>query len=197
MVARAAHQAGLRAGRGTRLPPRLELTAHGARAVDEERHRLRALERGEVGGPVPRWEGEGRHREHRFAGDPERLAARGDDPELREPLAKLRERGAEVEVLSVKPGEIRSWDKGDWGDSVAVDRLVGEARPDDYDGLVLPGGQINPDVLRTKPEAVGFVRAFAATGKPLAAICHAPWLLVEAGIAKGREVTSWPSVRTE
>ena len=117
--------------------------------------------------------------------------------ELREPLAKLRERGAEVEVLSVKPGEIRSWDKGDWGDSVAVDRLVGEARPDDYDGLVLPGGQINPDVLRTKPEAVGFVRAFAATGKPLAAICHGPWMLVEAGVAKGREVTSWPSVRTD
>jgi protease I len=117
--------------------------------------------------------------------------------ELREPLAKLRERGAKVEVLSVKPGEIRSWDKGDWGDSVPVDRLVGEVRPDDYDALVLPGGQINPDKLRTEEAAVRFVRDFAATGKPLAAICHGPWMLVEAGIAKGRKMTSWPSVRTD
>jgi protease I len=117
--------------------------------------------------------------------------------ELREPLAKLRERGAKVEVLSVKPGEIRSWDKGDWGDSVQVDRLVGEAGPEDYDALVLPGGQINPDKLRTEEAAVRFVRDFASTGKPLAAICHGPWLLVEAGVAKGRNVTSWPSVRTD
>lgn len=117
--------------------------------------------------------------------------------ELREPLAKLRERGATVEVLSVKPGEIRSWDGGDWGDSVGVDRQVGEAKPEDYDALVLPGGQINPDKLRTEKAAVRFVRDFAATGKPLAAICHGPWLLVEAGVAKGRNVTSWPSVRTD
>lgn len=74
---------------------------------------------------------------------------------------------------------------------------MGEAKPEDYDALVLPGGQINPDKLRTEKAAVRFVREFAATGKPLAAICHGPWLLVEAGVAKGRNVTSWPSVRTD
>jgi protease I len=117
--------------------------------------------------------------------------------ELREPLEKLRQKGATVEVLSVAPGEIRSWDKTDWGDSVPVEREVGEASVEDYDALVLPGGQINPDKLRTEDEAVAFVRDFAASGKPLAAICHGPWLLVEAGVARGRAVTSWPSVRTD
>ncbi len=117
--------------------------------------------------------------------------------ELREPLEKLRDRGASVEVLSIEPGEIRSWDKKNWGDSVAVDRKVAEARVADYDALVLPGGQINPDILRTDETAVGFVRDFAASGKPLAAICHGPWMLVEAGVAKGRDLTSWPSLRTD
>jgi protease I len=117
--------------------------------------------------------------------------------ELREPLEKLRERGAEVHVLSVKQGEIRSWDKDDWGDSVQVDALVKDVSTTDYDALVLPGGQINPDLLRVDEEAVGFIRAFAKSGKTLAAICHAPWLLVEAGALKGRKVTSYPSIRTD
>jgi deglycase len=117
--------------------------------------------------------------------------------ELRQPLEGLREKGAQVDVLSLRPGEIRSWDQHDWGDSVPVDALVDEAEVEDYDALVLPGGQINPDVLRTNAQAVKFVRDFAASGKPLAAICHGPWMLVEAGVARDREVTSWPSVRTD
>jgi protease I len=117
--------------------------------------------------------------------------------ELRFPLEKLRERGAAVEVISLEEGEIRSWDETDWGDSVAVDRTVGEASVETYDALVLPGGQINPDVLRLDEAAVGFVRKFAETGKPLAAICHGPWLLVEADVIRGRDVTSYPSIRTD
>ena len=117
--------------------------------------------------------------------------------ELREPLEKLREKGAEVEVISPKSGEIRSWDKGNWGDSVPVDRPLAEASPDDYDALVLPGGQINPDKLRMEPMAVDFVRRFAETGKPLAAICHGPWMLAEADVVQGIAMTSWPSVRTD
>jgi protease I len=117
--------------------------------------------------------------------------------ELREPLEKLRARGARVEVVSPKPGEIRSWDKKNWGDSVKVDRPLAEARPEEYDALVLPGGQINPDLLRLEPEAVAFVRSFAESGKPLAAICHGPWMLVEADVVQGVAMTSYPSIRTD
>jgi protease I len=117
--------------------------------------------------------------------------------ELREPLEKLRAEGARVEVISPKGEQIRSWDKKDWGDSVAVDRTLDEASPEDYDALVLPGGQINPDVLRIDENAVDFVRRFAQSGKPLAAICHGPWLLIEADVVRGRDVTSYPSVRTD
>lgn len=117
--------------------------------------------------------------------------------ELRKPLEELAARGARVEVVSPKSGEIRSWDQKDWGDSVPVDRTLDEAKPGDYDALVLPGGQINPDVLRADPQAVAFVKDFAASGKPLAAICHGPWLLVEADAIRGRDVTSYPSIRTD
>ena len=117
--------------------------------------------------------------------------------ELREPLEKLREMGSEVHVLSIREGEIRSWDKDDWGDSVSVDGVVKDASTADYDALVLPGGQINPDLLRVNEDAMDFIRAFAKSGKTLAAICHAPWLLVEAGALKGRNVTSYPSIRTD
>lgn len=117
--------------------------------------------------------------------------------ELREPLEKLRAKGATVEVVSPKSGEIRSWDEDDWGDSVPVDRPLSQARVEDYDALVLPGGQINPDKLRLEDAAVAFVRAFAESGKPLAAICHGPWLLVEAGVVRDRDVTSYRSIRTD
>lgn len=101
------------------------------------------------------------------------LATNGfEQSELEVPLNKLREAGAEVEIVSLESGEIKGWDKKDWGSSVPVDRTLDDARPEEFDALVLPGGQINPDLLRVEEKAVDFVKAFASTGKPLAAICH-------------------------
>lgn len=120
-----------------------------------------------------------------------------EQSELMEPRRLLKEAGFRVDVVSPKDGEIRGWNKKEWGDTVPVDVALAQASPDDYDALVLPGGQMNPDNLRMKPEAVDFVRAFAGSDKPLAAICHAPWLLVEAGAVEGRQVTSWPSLKTD
>ena len=117
--------------------------------------------------------------------------------ELTEPKKNLEGEGAECEVLSIKEGKIKGWDKTDWGETVKVDRLVSQARVNDYDALVLPGGQINPDKLRMDEAAVNFVREFANSGKPVAAICHGPWTLIEAGVVKGRTMTSWPSVHTD
>lgn len=117
--------------------------------------------------------------------------------ELTGPKENLEKAGAKVEVLSVKPGEIKGWKFTDWGDTVKVDRAVSEANPEDYDALVLPGGQINPDKLRTHKEAVDFVRRFAQSGKPTAAICHGPWMLIEADVVRGKTITSWPSVHTD
>ena len=120
-----------------------------------------------------------------------------EQSELVEPRDRLRDAGFRVDVISPKGSEIRGWNESDWGETVAVDVGLSDAAPDDYDALVLPGGQINPDKLRMEPDAVEFVRAFDRAEKPLAAICHGPWMLVEAGAANGREVTSWPSVRTD
>ncbi len=117
--------------------------------------------------------------------------------ELTGPRDRLRDAGFEVDIVSPESGEIRGWKGKDWGDSVGVDVALDAASPDAYDALVLPGGVINPDNLRTNEKAVAFVRAFDTAAKPLAAICHGPWLLAEAGAAKGRELTSWPSVRTD
>lgn len=126
------------------------------------------------------------------------LATHGyERSELREPLKELRAHGAQVEVVSPEDGEIRSWDENDWGDSVPVDRRLGEVDPGEYDALVLPGGQINPDRLRIEPAAVRFVADFLQSGKPVGAICHGPWMLVEADAVRGREVTSYPSIRTD
>lgn len=126
------------------------------------------------------------------------LASNGfEQSELTGPRDRLREAGFEVDVVSPESGEIRGWKGKDWGDSVAVDVALDKASAEDYAALVLPGGVINPDKLRMDEAAVAFVRAFDEAGKPLAAICHGPWLLVESGAAKGREVTSWPSVRTD
>lgn len=120
-----------------------------------------------------------------------------EQSELVEPMNKLREAGAQVHVLSVKEGEIKGWDETDWGDSVKVDRLVTDANVSEYDALVLPGGQINPDKLRTEEAAVRFVHDFYNTKKTLAAICHGPWLLIEAGVIKDRDVTSFQSIKTD
>ncbi|MBB3951560.1 protease I [Aureimonas jatrophae] len=117
--------------------------------------------------------------------------------ELTEPLKKLREAGATVHVVSLEKGEIKGWDKDHWGDSVTVDKTLGEVSVSDYDALVLPGGQINPDKLRAEEKAVGFVRDFYNSKKTLAAICHAPWLLIEAGVIKDRDVTSFNSIKTD
>jgi len=117
--------------------------------------------------------------------------------ELTEPLEAVREAGAEVELIAPEAGEVQAFEHLDKGETFTADRAVADADAADYDGLVLPGGVANPDQLRTKAEAVAFVRDFFATGKPVGAICHAPWTLVEAGVLEGRTVTSWPSLRTD
>lgn len=120
-----------------------------------------------------------------------------EQSELTEPKRLLEEAGAQVTVASLKPGEIRGWDQKDWGTSVAVDCTIGDVSADDYDALLLPGGQMNPDVLRTERSVIDAVLAFDAAEKPIAAICHAPWLLAEADLIDGRTVTGWPSIRTD
>lgn len=126
------------------------------------------------------------------------LATNGfEQSELMDPRESLKTAGYAVDVVSPEAGSIRGWKGKDWGDSVAVDVALADADAKDYDALVLPGGVINPDKLRMDPAALDFIRAFADDDKVIAAICHAPWLLVETGIAKDRDVTSWPSVRTD
>lgn len=120
-----------------------------------------------------------------------------EQSELEKPRDLLREAGFHVDVVSPEAGPIKGWQGKDWGSPVDVDVQLADASPDDYDALVLPGGVINPDTLRTNADAMAFVQAFDKAGKPLAAICHGPWLLAEAGAAKGRKLTSWPSVRTD
>lgn len=117
--------------------------------------------------------------------------------ELRVPYEELKRKGADVKIASIKDGEIKSWDEKDWGDSINVDLLAKDVRIEDFDALVLPGGQINPDVLRTDDEAMRVVKEFVKSGKVVAAICHAPWLLVEADAVRGREVTSYSSIKTD
>lgn len=120
-----------------------------------------------------------------------------EQSELEVPRDRLREAGATVDVVSVKEGEIKGWDHDDWGTPVRVDRTLATVNTTSYDALVLPGGQINPDLLRTERDAVEFIRAFHETGKPVAAVCHAPWLLIEAGLARGRRLTSYKSIVTD
>jgi protease I len=117
--------------------------------------------------------------------------------ELTEPKKALEQAGAVAEVVSPKAGEIRGWKSKDWGDSVKVDKTLANVNPGDYDALVLPGGVANPDNLRMDEKAVRFVRDFAQSGKPVAAICHGPWTLIEAGVVKGHTLTSWPSLKTD
>jgi protease I len=117
--------------------------------------------------------------------------------ELVEPRKALEQAGARTELLSIKPGKIDAFDHFDKAEQIKVDRLVEEADASDYDGLMLPGGVGNPDQLRGDENAVSFVRDFFEQGKPVAAICHAPWMLVEAGIVRGRTLTSWPTLQTD
>lgn len=120
-----------------------------------------------------------------------------EQSELTGPRDALQGAGATVHIVSPESGSIKGWDQDDWGDAVSVDKTLADADPADYAALVLPGGQMNPDALRLEDEALDFIKAFASAGKPVAAICHAPWLIIEAGLAEGRDMTSWPSVRTD
>jgi protease I len=117
--------------------------------------------------------------------------------ELTEPLQAVVDAGAEAELLAPEEGEIQAFNHLEKGDTFHVDRPVGEADASEYDALVLPGGVANPDQLRTKPEALAFVRGFLEAGKPVGVICHGPWTLIDAGVARGRTLTSWPSLQTD
>jgi protease I len=117
--------------------------------------------------------------------------------ELTEPWKALKEAGATPELVSLDEGEIQGFDHYDKADTFPVDRTVEEARADDYDALVIPGGVGNPDTMRTDENALQLVRDFFEQGKPVGVICHGPWMLVEAGVVRGRKVTSWPSLQTD
>jgi protease I len=117
--------------------------------------------------------------------------------ELTEPRGALEGEGATVHIVSTRSGEIQGFRHLDKADRFKVDRDVRQARPEEYDALVLPGGVANPDALRTDAAAIAFVKAFAASGKPIGAICHGPWTLVEADAVRGRTLTSWPSLKTD
>jgi protease I len=126
------------------------------------------------------------------------LAADGvEQVELTEPWKAVEQAGAEPELLSIQEGKIQGFKHLDKAATFKVDKLVSEADPTDYDGLVLPGGVANPDFLRTDENAVRFIKRFFEQGKPVGVICHGPWTLVEAGVVKGRKITSWPSLRTD
>jgi protease I len=117
--------------------------------------------------------------------------------ELSEPRNALDLAGAKTTLVSPKTGSIKSWQRDHWGDNIPVDLALSNARENDFDALMLPGGVMNPDQLRIDKRAVDFVRSFFMAGKPVAAICHAPWLLVEAGVIEGKSLTSWPSLKTD
>ena len=126
------------------------------------------------------------------------LATHGfEQSELLVPQRKLKEAGAQVDVVSPERGQIRGWKEKDWGESVTVDKVLGDVKADDYDAIVLPGGQINPDLLRINQQALQLIRSFLDAGKVVAAICHAPWLLVELDAVRDRQVTSYKSIKTD
>lgn len=120
-----------------------------------------------------------------------------EQEELLEPRHALTEAGAETMVIAPRGGSIKGWDKTDWGKRIDVDRELATVWAAEFDALLLPGGVMNPDKLRQDKQAVAFVKAFVDAGKPVAAICHGPWLLVEADAVRGRTVTSWPSLQTD
>ena len=120
-----------------------------------------------------------------------------EQSELLEPKKALEAAGARVDIVSPQQGKVKGWQHTNWGQEVAVDVRLDSASPDQYDALLLPGGVMNPDKLRANAKAVQFVKAFADSGRPIAAICHGPWTLIEAGAVRGRRMTSWPSLQTD
>jgi deglycase len=117
--------------------------------------------------------------------------------EMEQPRAALRNNGATTSIVSPAKGKVRGWDFTEWGDEFPVDIALAQADPGKFDALLLPGGVMNPDKLRMQPEAVKFVKSFFDAGKPVAVICHGPWTLIEAGVARGRRIASWPSLQTD
>jgi protease I len=120
-----------------------------------------------------------------------------EQSELLKPKQALEDAGATTQVVSLKAGSIKAWQHDNWGADIPVDLTLDSARADNFDALLLPGGVMNPDRLRQDKNAVQFVKEFAQSGKPIAAICHGPWMLVEAGAVRGRTITSWPSLQTD
>ncbi|MGH8638059.1 MAG: type 1 glutamine amidotransferase domain-containing protein [Burkholderiales bacterium] len=120
-----------------------------------------------------------------------------EQSELVEPKKALEQAGASVDIVSPQSGKVKGWQHANWGEELPINRRLEEARAEEYDALLLPGGVMNPDKLRANAKAVQFVRAFLESGKPIAAICHGPWTLIEAGGVKGRRMTSWPSLQSD
>jgi protease I len=120
-----------------------------------------------------------------------------EQSEFEKPYKALKDAGATVEIISLKSGKVKGWNAKNWGDEVEVDKTVDEVDAVDYDALVLPGGVMNPDQLRMNIDAVNFAASFLEDSKPVAAICHGPWTLVETGMIKGKTMTSWPSLKTD
>ena len=126
------------------------------------------------------------------------LAADGfEEVELTKPRKALDDAGAQTSVVSIKAGEIQGMNHADKGEKVAVDLTLDDAKPEQFDALMIPGGLMNPDTLRSTEAALEFVRHFFRKGKPVAAICHGPWVLIDAGVVRGRRVTSWPAIKTD
>jgi len=117
--------------------------------------------------------------------------------EMTEPRKVLDQAGAETRIVSPQSSRVRAWNLTEWGDKFPADVALDEARADDFDALHLPGGVMNPDLLRMQPRAVAFVKAFFDAGKPVSVICHGPWTIIEAGAARGRRIASWPSLKTD
>jgi protease I len=120
-----------------------------------------------------------------------------EEVEMVEPRKALDEAGADISIVSPAHRQVRAWNMTEWGSRYPVDVPLNVARPNDFDALLLPGGVMNPDRLRMQPEAVGFVKAFFDARKPVGVICHGPWTVIEAGVAKGRRIASWPSLKTD
>ena len=120
-----------------------------------------------------------------------------EQSELEVPREQLKKAGADVDVVSLASGEIKGWDKKDWGRPVKFDKTLDQVSAGDYDAIILPGGQINPDLLRVEPKALQLIKDIFNAKKVVAAVCHAPWLLIETGIAKGRRMTSFKSIKTD
>lgn len=120
-----------------------------------------------------------------------------EESELKSPKETIEQQGWTADVVSLKSGSIKSWKDGNWGDTVEVDRVVSEVSADEYDALVLPGGVINPDHLRVEEDVLNFVKGFFEARKPVAAICHGPWTLIDAGVVSGRKMTSYKSIRKD